>query len=115
VRLLAVHPLLNPAAYVDAELSADTVTVRPSAAHEDGAWISLCGPSWTAALQAAVRGVDPRLDVEVRGVGDGEEWQLTVVQRDVPAMEAEEVAVTKFSTGAGFEFQPRKSLPITPV
>ena len=32
-----------------------------------------------------------------------------------PASEADEVAVTRLSTGAAFEFQPRKSLPITPV
>lgn len=114
-RLLAVHPLLNPAAYVDASVDGATVVVRPGPAHEDGAWISLCGPGWTAALEAAVRGLDAHLDVEVTGLGEGEEWRLTVVRREVPAMEAEEVAVTKFSSGSAFEFEPRRSLPITPV
>ncbi|MFC5731041.1 MULTISPECIES: hypothetical protein [Nocardioides] len=115
VRLLAVHPLLNPAAYVDAEISGHTLTVRPSAAHEDDAWISLCGPAWTAALQAVVRGVDPRLRVQVRGLGEEDAWQLTVVRGELPAREADEVAVTRVSTGAAFQFQPRKSLPITPI
>ena len=114
-RLLAVHPLLNPAGYVDADVAGGAVVVRPGPAHEDGAWISLCGPEWTAALQATVRGLDPHLDVEVQGLGGDEGWQLTVLRRDVPAMEAEEVAVTRFSSGAAFEFQPRRSLPITPV
>ncbi|GAA4821443.1 hypothetical protein ACFQ0K_19585 [Nocardioides caeni] len=115
VRLLAVHPLLNPAAYVSADLGAASVVVRPGPAHEDEAWISLCGPEWTAALQAAVRALDARLDVDVRG-GDGSgEWLLSVVLREEAAPEASEVAVTKFSTGAAFEFQPRKSIPITPV
>lgn len=117
VRLLALHPLLNPAAYVTADVSVDgaTVVVRPGPADEDQAWISLCGPEWTAALQAVVRSIDARLDVDVRG-GDGSgEWLLSVVLTDEAAPEASEVAVTKFSTGAAFEFQPRKSIPITPV
>ncbi|HWI43621.1 MAG TPA: hypothetical protein VNS81_08355 [Nocardioides sp.] len=113
LRLLALHPLLNPAAYVDASVSGDTLVVRPGAAHEDGAWISLCGPAWTEALQVVVRALDPHLDVEVTGVA--EEWMLSVVRRDEPAAEASEVAVTRFSTGAAFAFQPRRSLPITPV
>ncbi|KRB80076.1 hypothetical protein ASE01_00790 [Nocardioides sp. Root190] len=112
-RLLAVHPLLNPAAYVAADVRAGTVTVRQSVAHDDAAWISLCGPAWTEALQAAVRGLDPRLDVEV--IGTDLEWEATVVLRSDPAPEASEVAVTKFSTGATFTFQPRMSLPITPI
>ena len=115
VRLLAVHPLLNPAAYVDASFADGTVVVRPGPAHDDEAWISLCGPDWTAALQAAVRALDPRLDVEVAGLGSGEEWRLAVVLRDEPAPEAEEVVVTKFSSGTTFRFEPRRSLPITPV
>ncbi|QKW36809.1 hypothetical protein HUT06_24570 [Actinomadura sp. NAK00032] len=112
-RVLALHPLLNPAAYVDADIDGATVTVRPSAAHEDGAWISLCGPDWTDALQAVVRAVDPHLDVEVSGDGPG--WRLAVVRRAEPAPEAGEVAVVRFSTGAGFAFEPRRPLPITPV
>ncbi|HWJ66700.1 MAG TPA: hypothetical protein VNT31_08485 [Nocardioides sp.] len=115
VRLLAVHPLLNPAAYVDASAADGAVTVRPSPAHEDAAWVSLCGPDWTAALQAVVRAVDPRLDVEVSPVPGEGGWTATVVLREEPAPEAEEVAVTRFSTGATFAFQPRTSLPITPV
>jgi hypothetical protein len=112
-RLLALHPLLNPAAYVDARVTGAEVAVRPSPAHEDDAWISLCGPGWTAPLQAIVRAADARLDVEVTGGDD--EWRLTVVRRDDPAPEPDEVAVVRFSTGAGFTFEPRRSLPITPV
>ncbi len=115
VRLLAVHPLLNPAAYVDATLDDPTLVVRPSPAHEDQAWISLCGPGWTAALQAIVRAVDAHLDVEVSPLPEGGGWLGRVVRRTEPAPEADEVAVTRFSTGATFAFQPRRSLPITPV
>jgi hypothetical protein len=112
LRVLELHPLLNPAAYVDASVS-DRLEVRPSAAHEDGAWISLCGPGSVAPLQAAVRAVDPHLDVEVSGTERA--WTAAVVRRDEPAPVADEVAVTRISTGAGFAFEPRRALPITPV
>ena len=60
-----------------------------------------------------MRAVDPHLDVEV--TGSDSDWTATVVRRDEPAPVADEVAVTRFSTGASFAFEPRKSLPITPV
>jgi hypothetical protein len=112
LRVLSLHPLLNPAAYVDATVTG-ALRVSPSPAHEDGAWISLCGPSSVAPLQAAVRAVDPHLDVEVAGSAD--DWVATVVRREEPAPEADEVSVTRVSTGAAFVFEPRRSLPITPV
>jgi hypothetical protein len=116
VRLMAAHPLLNPAAYVIASIAGDAIVVRPSPAHEDKAWVSLCGPEWTAALQAIVRGLDPHLDVEViryPDAGDGA-WRAAVIRRPEAAPEAEEVTVAKFSTGTTFTFQPRRSLPLTP-
>ncbi len=84
-----------------------------SPAHEDGGWISLCGPGSLRPLQAIVRAVDPRLDVELEG--SDTEWAARVVERDEPAREFDEVAVTRISTGAEFRFEPRLSLPITPV
>ena len=117
-RVLAMHPLLNPAAYVDASIDSDgqppSVVVHRSPAHDDDAWISLCSPDWTAALQAIVRAVDPHLDVEVRRLAD-EEWRIEVVHRDDAAPEDDAVAVTRFSSGVGFAFEPRKSIPITPI
>jgi hypothetical protein len=112
LRTLALHPLLNPAAYVVATVG-DVLSVRPSAAHADGGWITLCGPSSRSPLQAAVRGVDPHLDVEVTGTDT--DWTAAVVRRDEPAPVADEVAVTRISAGASFRFEPRRSLPITPV
>ena len=110
---LALHPLLNPAAYVDAAVSSSGISVTSSPAHDDGGWITLCGPDSVRPLQAAVRAVDAHLDVEVAGTAT--DWTATVVRRDEPAPVAEEVAVTRFSTGASFAFEPRRSLPITPV
>lgn len=113
LRTLELHPLLNPAAYVEATVEDGTVAVTESPAHEDGAWISLCGPGATRPLEAAVQAVDPMLDVEV--TGSGSSWVATLVARSEPAVQPDEVAVTRFSTGAGFAFEPRVSIPITPV
>ncbi|MFE6649217.1 hypothetical protein ACFVJS_21800, partial [Nocardioides sp. NPDC057772] len=64
LRLLTLHPMLNPAAYVSMDVDADALVVRPSAADEDGAWVSLIGPEWFVPLQVAVQALDPHLDVE---------------------------------------------------
>lgn len=114
LQVLALHPLCNPAAYVDAELDGDTLTVRPSPAHEDGAWIDRCGPGEPRPLQAIVRAVDPHLDVEVAGGPDGG-LTARVVERDEPVGDFDEVAVCRISTGASFTFEPRRSLPIASV
>jgi hypothetical protein len=114
LRLLALHPVLNPAAYVTADVDGMRLVVgADSPAHDDGAWVSLCGPPWTGALQAIVRVLDPHLDVEVEQAADG--WTAGVVRRPEPAPEASEVAVAKLSTGTDFAFTPRRSLPILAV
>jgi hypothetical protein len=111
LQVLLLHPLLNPLGYVDAHLEQDVLRVSRSAAHDDGAWISLCGPGDPEPLQAAVRAVDPHLDIEVTGTET--DWSLLVVRRDHTAKEAEEVALARFSTGTTFAFEPRTSLPLT--
>ncbi len=113
LRVLGLHPMLNPTAYAGAIFDEDGFTVGKSPASEDGGWISLCGPDEIRPLQAIVQAVDPYLDVEVTGSDD--DWEMVVVRRDVPAAELDEVAVTGFSTGVTFEFEERRSLPITPV
>jgi hypothetical protein len=110
---LALHPLLNPAAYVAASFSDSSLTVSSSPAHDDGGWLTLCGPGSLRPLQASVRAVDPHLDVEVTGTDT--DWTATLVRSAEPAADFDEVAVTRISTGASFAFEPRKSLPITPV
>ncbi|MGB0098663.1 MAG: hypothetical protein WBP61_00145 [Nocardioides sp.] len=113
MRVLELHPLLNPAAYLDASIEGDSLVVGPSAAGDDAAWISLCGPGREAPLRALLRGHDPHLDIEIEGTP--QRWTATVVRRPEPAPEAAEVAVTRFSTGSSFAFQPRRSLPLTPI
>jgi hypothetical protein len=116
-RLVALHPVLNPAAYVDLSVDPDgappRVTLRRSVAHEEDGWLGLVGPGRVRPLQAIVQAVDPHLDVEVSGSED--EWTAEVVARREPAAALDEVAVTDLSTGAGFVFEPRRSLPLTVV
>ncbi len=113
IRTLAVHPLLNPAAYVRATVGEDFLRVTTGPAHADGGWVALCGPGATRPLQAIARAVDPRLGIVVEGTDD--DWTARVVTLSEPAPEADEVSVTKFSTGASFDFVPRRSLPISPA
>jgi hypothetical protein len=112
VRLLALHPMFNPSAYVGVSAEGSDIVVEPSPAHDDGAWVCLCGPDWAAPLQAIVRAVDPHLDVEVAPEGRQGAWRATVLLRSAPAREADEVVLAKFSTGAAFRFSPRRSEPV---
>jgi hypothetical protein len=111
VRTLELHPMFNPPSYVTAEFGPDTVHIRRSPAHEDGAWASLISPTETRPLQAAVAAVDPYLDVEVTGTDT--EWTARVIETATAAKELPEVSVAKVSGGATFVFEPRKSLPLT--
>lgn len=110
LRVLELHPLLNPAAYVTAAFGDGTLSVVPGEAHADGAWITLVGPGRTAALDAIVQGVHPQFSVEVAGTD--EEWTAWIVVDDVEHEPLGEVEVTRFSTGAGFAFEKRRALPL---
>ncbi len=111
LRVIELHPLFNPAAYVSADFDQGELRVRPSPAHADGAWISLCTPQAHLPLQAIAAAVDPCLDVALTGTDT--DWTARVIQRSSPAKERPEVAVAKVSGGATFEFEPRLSLPLT--
>ena len=111
--VLRVHPLLNPAGYVVAEIGGGRLQVHPSPAQDDAAWISLCSPASTAPLQAIATAVDPHLAVRVAGTGT--DWTAEFEQTDTAMKVSPEVEVTKFGLGATFEFEPRRSLPLTVV
>jgi hypothetical protein len=113
LRVLELHPLLNPAAYVSVDVERDVLHVRRSPAYDDGAWISLCSPVADKPLQAIVAAVDPHLRAELSGTLT--DWTVRVVEGDTAAKEFEEVSVAKFSGGATWVFQERKSLPLTVV
>jgi hypothetical protein len=113
LRVLELHPLLNPAGYVSADIEANRLTVHSSPAHDDGSWISLCSPESVQPLQAIATAVDPRIAVRVSGTGT--EWTAGFTETDASAAELPEVEVVKFSGGASFQFEPRRSLPLTVV
>jgi hypothetical protein len=110
LRVLELHPLLNPAGYVAAEFGAGRLHVQRAPAHDDETWISLCTPGSTEPLQAIATAVDPRAEVRVSGTGT--DWTLDLVQSETALAEQPEVQVAKFSGGATFEFEPRTSLPL---
>ena len=110
-KVLRVHPLLNPAGYVDADVETGRLQVRRSPAHDDAAWISLCGPNALQPLQAIATAVDPHLKVEVTGTAT--DWTAEFARTDTALPDCPEVQVTKVSRGAAFVFQPRRSLPLT--
>jgi hypothetical protein len=104
VKVLELHPMFNPAAYVAAEFGPGVVNVHRSPAHEDGAWISLVGTADVRPLQAIVAAVNPHLDIEL--VGKQDDWTAQIVERDQPAKEFSEVTIAKVSGGSTFVFQP---------
>jgi hypothetical protein len=113
LRVLELHPLLNPAGYVVAEIDGGGLAVHRSPAHDDAAWISLCSPDSVQPLQAIATAVDPHIEVRVSGTSA--EWTAELVQTDTQAAELPEVAVAKVSRGSTFQFEPRRSLPLTVV
>ncbi|MEM6105216.1 hypothetical protein AAHS21_02975 [Mycobacterium sp. 050272] len=112
-KVLELHPLLNPVGYVAAELESNRLHVYASAAHDDGAWISLCSPQSVQPLQAIATAVDPRVEVRVSGTAD--DWTAELIETDTDAKELPEVSVVRVSGGATFQFEPRRSLPLTVV
>lgn len=111
--VLTYHPLLNPAGYVVAEIAGGRLHVHQSPAHDDGSWITLCSPAATGPLQAIATAVDPYLAVRVTGTGT--DWTAEFETTGTAQAESPEVQVTRFSQGASFEFQPRRSLPLTVI
>lgn len=113
LRVFELHPLLNPAGYVVAEAEANRIVVHRSPAHDDGAWISLCTNESVQPLQAIATAVDPHVQVRVSGTST--DWTAELLESNTAATDLPEVMVAKVSRGSTFEFEPRRSLPLTVV
>jgi hypothetical protein len=113
LRVLELHPLLNPAAYVWADIDPGFVHVRHSPAYDDGSWISLVSPAADLPLQAIAFAVDPHLRAEVSG--SESDFTVRFIETETPAKKLSEVEVCEFSRGASWEFEERRSLPLTVV
>ncbi|MGB7166735.1 MAG: hypothetical protein WBD70_27035 [Mycobacterium sp.] len=112
LRVFELHPLFNPLGYVNAETHA-RLQVHRSPAHDDAAWISLCSPESVLPLQAIATAVDPQVHVQISG--DSTDWTVELSETGTAATELPVVAIAKVSGGSTFEFQPRRSLPLTVV
>jgi hypothetical protein len=112
LRVFELHPLFNPSGYVDADIEG-RLCVHRSPAHDDAAWISLCSPESVQPLQAIATAVDTH--IEVRLAGSSTEWTAELAETETAATELPEVSVAKVSRGSTFQFQPRRSLPLTVV
>ena len=64
-------------------------------------------------LQAIATAVDPHIAVRITGTAD--DWTAEFEKVRHRGQGSPEVEVTKFSGGATFEFQQRRSLPLTVV
>lgn len=113
LQVVQLHPLLNPAGYVNAEISGGQLHVWRSPAHEDSAWISLCDPAETRPLQAIATAVDPHVGVQI--AGDAQDWTASFVEHEGEDKLLPEVMIANVSGGSRFVFEPRKSLPLTVV
>jgi hypothetical protein len=113
LRVFELHPLLNPAGYVVAETESGRLVVHRSPAHDDGAWISLCSPESVQPLQAIATAVDPHIHVTISGTDT--DWTAELAESDTAAVELPEVMIAKVSKGSTFQFESRRSLPLTVV
>jgi hypothetical protein len=113
LRVFELHPLLNPAGYVVAETESGRLVVHRSPAHDDGAWISLCSPESVQPLQAIATAIDPHIHVTVSGTDT--DWTAELAESDTAATELPEVMIAKVSKGSTFQFESRRSLPLTVV
>ncbi len=116
--VLALHPAFRPEGYVDLKVVHDGGEVvvhlsRRSLAQQDGAWVSLLDEEHLEPVEAMLHAVHPTWHVEVV---DADDDVLTLrVVRGEATEESSDVGLVRFSQGADFEFEPRKSLPLTVV
>jgi len=116
-QVLEIHPAFHPRSYVDFGVSyransdsdSEQLLLRLGpclATQESGreSWITLLADGHDQALQAIVQAVNPfaRCTPITPTAGDLAAWRVVI--GDTEADESNEVALTRFSTGAEFEF-----------
>ncbi|MCB1257707.1 MAG: hypothetical protein KDB26_11410 [Microthrixaceae bacterium] len=123
--VFAVHPSFRPAPYVDLQIDASGATddgelivslMDCPAVHEADcdSWITILGAGNDVAIEALAQAVDPHaLSMEIdRLPGAIRSWRITL--GDTPAeRERSEVRLTRFSSGADFEFSEPVAVPVT--
>ena len=112
--LLELHPAFHPRAYVDLHVERDGDQLSVSigdcdALHEDDSfsWFGVLRAGHAGPLESIVQALDPQAQVESTGEMS---WTVTVDPSAEPAKEPPEALLTRFSTGADFQFvQPMRS------
>ena len=108
--VLSLSPALLPVSYTGCRIEHGERLLlhvdRSSAAHADGAWPSLLGSDRLGPLDAIVAAVNPQLRCEVVSE-DATELLVEIVLGETAQSESPDVALTRFSTGAGFQFADR--------
>ncbi|HEY4377041.1 MAG TPA: hypothetical protein VGM93_07770 [Acidimicrobiales bacterium] len=110
--VLELHPAFLPRAYVDRSIDhGERLTVRfggadTSPAVADGAWPALLDADHLEPLDAIIQAIDPTLRGQARRA-DGPGLVVEILTGGRPTPESDEVALTRFSTGARFAFGDR--------
>lgn len=124
-QVLALHPAFLPRSYVDVRLdlhggSPDslTISVHPSAALDEVGrdnWISILADGHDGALQSIAFAINPEFEFVVAEPADGAvaSWALVRSGSTDARSEANEVTLTRFSTGATFEFSEPVPTPVS--
>ena len=113
VRVLELHPLFNPAAYVSADVGPDSVARAP-VARPRGRRLDLVGRPRRATRRCR-RSSRQSTRTSRGGSGTETDWTVRVIETDTAAKELPEVAVCKFSGGCDVGVRGEKSLPLTVV
>lgn len=120
-QVLELHPAFHPREYIDFRVEFDAgagdgevevedqlvLRLGPCAALDEvgrDSWITILADGHDAGLQAAVQAIDACALVRSIDPADGDvaAWSVTIGTE--PAKESSEVALTRFSTGANFQF-----------
>ncbi|MET9215110.1 MULTISPECIES: hypothetical protein [unclassified Nocardia] len=119
-QVLRRHPAWNPLCYTGIRVDHADIGVRlripkRSGAVTDKVWPALIDATHLAPLEAMARGVNPRFTVHVIDDTD-DELAVGFLLAEKPFAESGDVAITRFSTGATFQFADRGiPLPLTVV
>ncbi len=113
-QVIALHPAFLPKSYIDLRVESDsatklTISLHPCSALEEVGndnWISLLANGGDESLQSIAFAVNPtfRFAAVRPRMGAVARWELVVDESAAGRVEAKEVALTRFSTGAAFEF-----------
>ena len=120
--MLQIHPLFWPRTYVHPVLELDGDRVRVAlredspmfAEDDDFTWLASLPGEADRAMTAIAHGFDRRARAERVEPSRGERcaYDLWIDEAAPPAVEENEVSLTKISTGAAFEMTPRRALRV---